>query len=88
MSKTWRMKKLVLILFIFCTTAAGAQYNIDSLKNILNKEKTDSATLHKYLNQMELMQTTEQEPYMVTGNWVLTNAVKLNILQKHNPLLN
>ena len=70
------MKKLVLILFIFCTTGADAQYNIDSLKDILAKENTDSATLHKYLNQMELMQTTEQVLIVLLALLFITNMSK------------
>jgi tetratricopeptide (TPR) repeat protein len=73
------MRKLLPLYFsLLYTWTVTAQINTDSLKTVLSKEIADSATIAKYLTQMESLQTTEQEPYLVIGNWALTNATKLN----------
>jgi signal transduction histidine kinase len=74
------MRKLLL----FCLSVLNAfiipaqEINTDSLKTALSKQVADSATIVRCLQQMETLQTTEQEPYMIMGNWALENAAKLN----------
>src|SRR5258705_11934816 len=73
------MKRFFFTLLMIWQALPGfLQINIDSLKIVLSKEKTDSGTIAKYLHQMELLQTTEQEPFLVIGKWALENATKLN----------
>lgn len=66
------------LLILFQTLAGLSQINIDSLKNVLSKEKTDSVTVAKYLARMESLETTEAEPFLVIGNWALDKAKKLH----------
>jgi tetratricopeptide (TPR) repeat protein len=74
------MRKLLLFyLSLVHVVAVTAQdINTDSLKTALGKQTADSATIMKCLMQMESLQTTEQEPFMIMGNWALENATRLN----------
>ncbi len=51
-----------------------AQMNIDSLYNQLLKEKTDNATINKYLQHIDSMTTENYNEIEITGNWIIDNA--------------
>ena len=71
------LKKLSLIIILFLQlTAVNAQINIDSLQNVLKKEKTDSVAFTHYLNLMNNLSTSDIDASLLIGNWVSENALK------------
>ncbi|NOT49913.1 MAG: histidine kinase [Chitinophagaceae bacterium] len=69
---------IFLVAFLLQNYFAVSQINADSIQNILPRKKIDSAMIADYLVKMESLRTTEQEPFMVIGNWALKNAIKLD----------
>ncbi len=79
---TYWMKKLLYLFLLFTVCIllslfAPAQVSADSLRQVLAAEKTDSTTIASRLEEMKSLPTTEQEPFMVIGNWALEHSVKL-----------
>ena len=70
------MKKLLFILLTFFTTALSAQHKIDSLKEVLKKEKNDSATIYSWLMRMDSMTTTDMDASLAIGNWSAATALE------------
>jgi len=71
------MKKYsAVLLFLFLHGTMLAQMNIDSLRNVLSTEKTDSVTLNKYLDIMARPGAESVEVNSLIGTWVTENALK------------
>ncbi|NOT49915.1 MAG: tetratricopeptide repeat protein, partial [Chitinophagaceae bacterium] len=71
------MKRVFLSLFLLrCCLPGFSQINIDSLKNILAKEKTDSITLAGYVDRLGNMSADSMDVALIFGKWVSEQALK------------
>lgn len=70
-------KKVALLsILLFSLTAVNAQLNTDSLRTVLKKEKSDSATFTRYITLMTSLSTSDIDASLLIGNWVAENALK------------
>ena len=78
------MKKFFLLLLAaFPFQILYSQINVDSLKNVLIKEKTDSVTISRYLELMERLTTTDLDASVTIGNWTIESALSTKLYSLH-----
>jgi tetratricopeptide (TPR) repeat protein len=65
-----------LALFSLQFTNVNAQMNLDSLQNVLKKEKTDSITFMRYMELLNTNATEDIDASLMIGNWISENALK------------
>ncbi len=59
----------------FIASNGFSQINADSLGTVLKKEKTDTATLARYMEQLDKLSTDNMAAGLVLGDWIAEHAV-------------
>ena len=79
-----RQLKLTFLLLGFAGTLMSVSCfsqninNLDSLENVLKKEKTDASTLQEYIKKLTDLKNDQLEAKEIIGNWIINNSNNKN----------